>query len=150
MVFVYAKIDQIKEFLVDFDELLMVEGPVICPGLIHPDKGQEEFFSKYLVIDVGLELREGSDLLKPDKVGQQLVSQRDDITGVVLGSIIIFVQLIGFLKTGSEKIKDNAVNIPGFSIQFIVIFISAGQIEFYEVQFFLAVNREFHLVCIRA
>lgn len=149
MVFIYAMIDQIKEFLVDFDELLVVDGPVICPGFIHPDEGQEEFFSKYLTIDVGLKIGEGSDLLKPDKVGQQLVSQRDDITGVVLGSIIILIQLIGFLKAGSEKIKDNTVNIPGFSIQFIVVFISAGQIKFYEVQFFLAVYRKFHLVSIR-
>ena len=75
-----------------------------------------------------------------NQVGKQLVPQGDDISGVVLGSIIILIQLIGFLKASGEKIKDNAVNIPGFSIQFIVVFISAGKIQLNEVQFFLAVN----------
>ena len=69
-----------------------------------------------------------------------LVPQGDDITGVVPGSIIILIQLIGFLKAGCEEVEDYTVNIPGFSIQFIVVFISASQIELNEVQFFLAVN----------
>jgi hypothetical protein len=140
MVLVNAVIDQIKQLLVDLDHLFMVDGPVIHPGFIHPDKGPEEIFSKHLLIQEGLKPGKGSELLKYNQVGKQLVSQGDDITGVVLGSIIIFIQLIGFFKAGGEKIKNNAVKIPGFSIQFIVVLISAGQIELNEIQFFLAVN----------
>ena len=140
MVLIYAVINKIKELLVDIDHLFMVDGPVIHPGFIHPDEGQEEIFAKYLLIDVGLKLGKGSDFLKRNQVDKQLVSQGDDITGVVLGSIIILIQLVGFLEAGGEEIEDDAVNIPGFSIQFIVVFISAGQIELNEVQFFLAVN----------
>ena len=140
MVLIYTVINKIKELLVDIDHLFMVDGPVIHPGFIHPDKGPEEIFSKHLLIQEGLKPGKGSELLKHNQVGKQLVSQGDDIADVVLGSIIIFIQLIGFFKAGGEKIKDNAVKIPGFSIQFIVVLISAGQIELNEIQFFLAVN----------
>jgi hypothetical protein len=140
MVFIYAVVNKIKELLVDLDNLFVVDGPVIHPGFIHPHKGQQEIFSKHLIIQEGLKLRKGFELLNDDQVGKQLVPQRDDIAGIVLGGIIILIQLIGFLKASGEKIKDNTVNIPGFSIQFIVVFISAGQIELNEIQFLLAVN----------
>ena len=50
VVLIYAVIHKIQELLVDPDDLFMVDGPVVHPGFIHFDKGQEEFFTKHLFI----------------------------------------------------------------------------------------------------
>ena len=50
VVLIYAVIHKIQQFLVDPDDLFMVDGPVVHPGFIHFDKGQEEIFSKHLFI----------------------------------------------------------------------------------------------------
>jgi hypothetical protein len=65
---------------------------------------------------------------------QQLITQHNNLTGIIFGGLKIFVKFVAVFKAGDKNIEYLSVEVIGIFTQTLTILVVTGYVKFNKIQ----------------